>query len=129
MNNLQKQNLINKISNINSNEILNILFLIFKSNNVKYIEVNNNLYIDFNQPNIDNKLLTYIDNFINDYKPYIKRDKIIKEKSKLEYNIDEYLEIDRISYKINKFKQIKIIKKKTNNSNIYNNIMKLLNTN
>lgn len=129
MNNLQKQNLINKISNINSNEILNILFLIFKSNNVKYIEVNNNLYIDFNQPNIDNKLLTYIDNFINDYKPYIKRDKIIKEKSKLEYNIDEYLEIDRISYKINKFKQIKIIKQKTNNSNIYNNIMKLLNMN
>lgn len=123
-----KINLINKVHSINCQKTLNTIFLIFKANKIKYEVNENGIAINLNQY-IDDKLIRYIMEIIDDYDSK-STNIVFREKSKrLMYDINEYeCESDNISIKMNKYKLISNIKKKKNNSQTYNSIIKLLHT-
>lgn len=124
-----KKNIINKIYNINCKNTLNAIFLILKANKIKYIPNGNKVLIDFSQ-DISKSLLDYINNLISDHNTndtHINNEKLIEKK--LSYDISEYIISDnKLIYNINLFKQKKERKKKQQNSLIYNNIIRLINS-
>ena len=108
-----RKHVINRMNGIRDRNKIQLIIIELNKHNITYFKDNKQIIIDFDK--INNELLININN-------------IITSAANTTYDFNKYINKQYTNIKYNNYRQLKIKKHTKQNSDIYNNILKLLNS-